>query len=112
MAQQYRHFKGNLYTLLDVGYCLDDNKFYAIYRRTDHPSNNWSYARHSETEEIYGLEPDGSILKNGLFEGNKTHHEAIIEDAIESGLWIRPLEMFFGYKEVDGKQVRRFERVD
>jgi hypothetical protein len=29
----------------------------------------------------------------------------------EQGIWIRPLEMFLGQKEVDGKLINRFEEI-
>lgn len=30
----------------------------------------------------------------------------------EHDIWVRPLEMFLDYKEVDGKLVKRFEEVE
>lgn len=30
----------------------------------------------------------------------------------ERGIWVRPLEMFMGQKEVDGRLVNRFEEID
>ena len=30
---------------------------------------------------------------------------------IESGLWVRPAKMFFEEIEVDGRRIRRFEKV-
>lgn len=101
MTQQYRHFKGNLYTLINVGKCPKDNEFYAIYKNDDHPSSRkFGVCRHSETMEIYYAYPSGYI--------DKWDFETVIEDAEKTGLWIRPLDMFFGYHE---SGVRRFEMV-
>jgi hypothetical protein len=47
-------------------------------------------AKHSETEELM-------VVYQKLY-GN---HD----------IWVRPLDMFLDYKEVDGKMVKRFEEV-
>lgn len=46
------------------------------------------------------------------------HSETLEEMAVyqalygERGIWVRPLEMFLGQKEVDGKLINRFEEMD
>ena len=30
----------------------------------------------------------------------------------DSGWWVRPLEMFIEHVEIEGKQVKRFEKID
>ena len=47
-------------------------------------------ARHSETQEAL-------VVYRPLYN--------------DSGLWVRPHAMFFGSVEVDGRQLRRFERL-
>lgn len=106
MIQQYRHYKGNLYTLFDVGRCREENEFYAIYKRSDHPSTaEWGWCRHSENLDVYFVDHNGEIDGRQKYEELP---EGIRKSVDESGLWIRPLEMFFGYHE---SGVRRFERV-
>lgn len=45
---------------------------------------------------------------------SETLEEYVVYQALygERGIWIRPLEMFLGTKEVDGKQVLRFEEIE
>jgi hypothetical protein len=58
------------------------------------------------------------------FKGNEylvlylAKHSETLEDLVvyqalygERGIWVRPLEMFLGQKEVDGKWVNRFEEI-
>lgn len=62
----------------------------------------------------------GNIFKHykgGLYNviGTGTHTETgeacvIYEDTVGQ-VWIRPVEMFQGKVEVDGKEINRFERV-
>lgn len=62
----------------------------------------------------------GNIFKHykgGLYNviGTGTHTEtgeqcAIYEDQVGQ-VWIRPVDMFRGKVEVDGKEINRFERV-
>jgi hypothetical protein len=63
----YRHYKGNLYELIDI-------------------------VHHSETLEKMVL------------------YKSLYENSIGE-LWVRPYEMFFEEIEVDGKMVKRFERI-
>lgn len=63
----YRHYKGNLYELIDI-------------------------VHHSET-----------LQKMVLY---KSHYDNSIGE-----LWVRPFEMFFEEIDVDGKKVKRFEKV-
>ncbi|MGE5629687.1 MAG: DUF1653 domain-containing protein [Caulobacteraceae bacterium] len=59
------------------------------------------------------------------FKGNEylvlhvAKHSETLEDYVvyqalygERGIWIRPLDMFLGTKEIDGKQVVRFQEID
>ena len=59
------------------------------------------------------------------FKGNEylvlhvAKHSETLEDLVvyqalygERGIWVRPLEMFLGEKEVDGKLVNRFDEMD
>lgn len=58
------------------------------------------------------------------FKGNEylvlhlAKHSETLEDMVvyqalygERGIWVRPLEMFLGEKEVDGNPVNRFEEI-
>ena len=49
---------------------------------------------------------------------NVAKHSETLENMVvyqalygERGLWVRPLSMFLGRKEVDGKMVNRFEEM-
>lgn len=45
---------------------------------------------------------------------SETLEEMVVYQALygEKGIWVRPLEMFLGKKEVDGRLVNRFEEID
>ncbi|MHB1393110.1 MAG: DUF1653 domain-containing protein [Clostridia bacterium] len=44
---------------------------------------------------------------------SETLEEYVVYQALygERGIWVRPLEMFLSMKEVNGKQVCRFEEI-
>lgn len=44
---------------------------------------------------------------------SETLEEYVVYQALygERGIWIRPLEMFMSMKEMDGRQVYRFEEI-
>ncbi|WP_392486107.1 DUF1653 domain-containing protein [Haloimpatiens sp. FM7315] len=59
------------------------------------------------------------------FKGNEylvlylAKHSETLEDMVvyqklygDFGIWVRPLSMFLGKKEVDGKLINRFEEID
>lgn len=67
-------------------------------------------ARHSETEEPYLVFENGMIERaESMLDLIPEQFELVMQNAQKSGLWIRPLEMFYGYKEMDGRYVRRFD---
>lgn len=46
-------------------------------------------------------------------------HSETLEDMVvykalygKQGIWVRPLSMFAGYKDIDGKKVKRFTVID
>lgn len=45
---------------------------------------------------------------------SETLEEMVVYQALygERGIWVRPLEMFLGKKEVDGRLINRFEEID
>lgn len=45
---------------------------------------------------------------------SETLEEMVVYQALygERGIWVRPLEMFLGQKEVEGKLINRFEEID
>ena len=59
-------------------------------------------------------------FKGGEYEvlGFGKHSETLEEFVVykplygEGGIWVRPKEMFFDDKDVDGKKVKRFEKID
>ncbi len=50
----------------------------------------------------------------GLVKHSETLEELILYKALygEEGMWVRPKDMFFDEKEIDGKMVKRFEKID
>ncbi|MBU3093659.1 DUF1653 domain-containing protein [Clostridium sp. CM028] len=45
---------------------------------------------------------------------SETREDMVVYQALygERGIWVRPLSMFLEKKEVDGKMVNRFEKID
>lgn len=110
--KRYLHFKGGNYVLLNVGRCRDENEFYAIYCHEDGPEaesfphdllQNY-YAKHSETGAIYHVDYCGEIIPVTPVTRN------VCEQADESGVYIRPLEMFLDLVPSYGF-VRRFHPI-
>lgn len=48
-----------------------------------------------------------------LAKHSETLEELVVYQALygERGIWVRPLDMFLGQKELDGKWVNRFEEI-
>lgn len=112
-AQLYRHFKGGFYSLFYIGYCSDEGEFYAVYKRSDHPSDaTWGCCRHGKTEQTCYVTKDGRIYVNILTDLAGYSCQELRMDAIEQGLWIRPVEMFYECEEIGGKHVKRFQRIE
>lgn len=55
----------------------------------------------------------GEYLVLHVAKHSETLEEYVVYQALygERGIWIRPLDMFLGVKEIDGKQVLRFEEI-
>jgi hypothetical protein len=49
-----------------------------------------------------------------LAKHSETLEELVVYQALygERGIWVRPLGMFLGQKEVDGRLVNRFEEIE
>jgi len=49
-----------------------------------------------------------------LAKDSETMQDLVVYQALyeEKGVWVRPLEMFLGQKEVNGKLINRFEAVE
>ncbi len=50
----------------------------------------------------------------GVARHSETLGELVVYRALygERDLWVRPADMFAGYVEVDGEQMKRFEKID
>jgi hypothetical protein len=65
---------------------------------------NMKIYRHYKTKTLY--EHIGQATHS------ETNEELVIYQSVTTGrMWARPAEMFFGEVEVDGKMVKRFEKV-
>lgn len=69
---------------------------YRHYKNKDHIYEIVGIARHSETLEEM-------VVYKALYES---------EDFGKDCIWVRPKEMFLESVIVDGKEVKRFERID
>jgi hypothetical protein len=51
----------------------------------------------------------------GIAKHSETLEDLVVYECLHendtSKLWVRPIEMFFDYKELDGKKVKRFKYV-
>lgn len=49
-----------------------------------------------------------------LAKHTETMESMVVYQALygERGIWVRPLDMFLGQKEVNGQMVNRFEEID
>ncbi len=79
-------------------------------------SRAWAlYARSMETDELAGTYRH---FKGGMYEvlgaarHSETEEEFVVYASASGEWWVRPREMFFGTTVVDGREVRRFARVE
>lgn len=65
-------------------------------------------------EETESFKKGNEYLVLHIARHSETLEEYVVYQALygERGIWIRPLEMFLGTKDVDGKQVLRFEEIE
>jgi hypothetical protein len=88
----YRHYKGNDYYVLGV----------VKQGVNSEKAKGYFDATHTETGRAVSI----FIYGNG-FHAN-TDEELVLYIDTKGNYWVRPTEMFLGYVEVDGQQVRRF----
>ncbi len=50
----------------------------------------------------------------GIAKDSENLEEVVVYRALygEKGMWVRPKDMFFGKKEVNGQHVNRFTKID
>lgn len=106
--QEYQHFKGHKYYLVDVLPAPLDNEFYALYVRVDAPyrpqlDRSFVWAKHSETGEMYICHLSQHKVAKIPEQTGWTNYTTIF--------WIRPASMFFESVEHEGIHVPRFKRL-
>lgn len=113
MAQQYKHFKGSKYTLWNIAYCKSENEFYVVYSLTDIVCERpWGWCIHCESKKIYCIDQHRSwIDSDPLTVVAESSHPSILLEAQLSGLWIQPVEQFFGCIHVTGGTIKQFEKL-
>lgn len=88
----YRHYKGNnYYALGSVKQGVNSEK-----------AKGYFEAVHTETSK-----PINIFIYDGGFHANVDESLILYIDA-KGNYWLRPEEMFLGYVEVDGQEIRRF----
>jgi hypothetical protein len=94
----YQHYKGNIYFTLGVTTYLKDS---------DEWANKFFNATH--TEEGYDI---SIYMMNARFYVMCESDAGLMLYMDGNGrIWLRPRDMFHGYIEVDGKEVKRFDPV-
>jgi hypothetical protein len=65
-------------------------------------------------KETYRHFKGGEYEVIGIAKHSETQEEFVVYRALygEDALWIRPRDMFFGEKEVDGKMTPRFAKIE
>ena len=92
----YRHYKGNDYYMLGV----------VKQGVNEEKAKSYIPATHTESDQTINV-----FLYGNEFYANTDEKLVLYIDA-SGNYWLRPEEMFLGYVEVDGVQVRRFAPYD
>lgn len=59
---------------------------------------------------VYKHFKGGLYLVVDVAKHSETGEKMVVYRSLKTGeLWVRPIEMFLGYKEINGEKVRRFE---
>jgi hypothetical protein len=59
---------------------------------------------------VYKHFKGGLYLVIDVAKHSETGEKMVVYRSLKTGeLWVRPIEMFLGYKEINGEKVRRFE---
>jgi hypothetical protein len=70
--------------------------------------------REIHTGKKYRHFKGGKYLVLYIAKHSETLEDMVVYQALygERGIWVRPLEMFLGTKEVNGIEVNRFEEIE